>query len=191
MLFCCHTLGQSKKRKSLFSVMKKDIFDQAEHNSKSILSFEHLGLPGNIRHFFQQPCDHFSEFVHIFILGSLGILNGLNQNLLITLRVHKTCGTNLLALYFISVLCMHAKSLQSCPTLCDPMAYILPDCPWDSPGRTAEVGCHLLPQGIFLAQQSNSYTSALAGRFFFFFLIFIFIYLAAQSLSCGTWELVP
>ena len=52
MLFCCHILGQSKKRKSLFSIMKKDIFDQAEHNSKSILSLERLGLPGNIRHFF-------------------------------------------------------------------------------------------------------------------------------------------
>ena len=33
-----------------------------------------------------------------------------------------------------------AKSLQLCPTLCNPM-----DCsPWDSPGKNTGVGCHFL-----------------------------------------------
>ena len=34
-----------------------------------------------------------------------------------------------------------AKSLQSCPTLCDPTR--LPR-PWDSPGKNTGVGCHFL-----------------------------------------------
>ena len=37
-------------------------------------------------------------------------------------------------------------------------------CPWDSPGKNAEVGCHFLLQGIFLTQGSLSPT--LAGGFF-------------------------
>ena len=28
-------------------------------------------------------------------------------------------------------------------------------CPWNSPGKNAGVGCHFLPQGIFLTQGSN------------------------------------
>jgi len=41
-----------------------------------------------------------------------------------------------------------AKSLQSCPTLCDPhrrQPTRLP-CPWDSPGKNNGVGCHFLLQ---------------------------------------------
>ena len=56
-------------------------------------------------------------------------------------------------------LCMCAKSLQSGPTLCDPM-----DCSWpsssvlgDSPDKNTWVGCHALLQGIFPTQGSNSY----------------------------------
>ena len=46
---------------------------------------------------------------------------------------------------------MHAKLLQSCPTLCDPT-----DCsPWDSPGKNTEVGCHFLLQRIFLVPGLN------------------------------------
>jgi len=41
-----------------------------------------------------------------------------------------------------------AKSLQSCPTLCDPHRWqpmrLL--CPWDSPGKSTGVGCHFLLQ---------------------------------------------
>ena len=39
----------------------------------------------------------------------------------------------------------NAKSLQSCPTLCDPIDSRLP-CPWDSPGKNTGVGCHFLLQ---------------------------------------------
>ena len=53
--------------------------------------------------------------------------------------------------------CIPTKSLQSCPTLCDPM-----DCSLlgssthgDSPGRNIGVGCHALLQGIFPVQGSN------------------------------------
>ena len=48
-------------------------------------------------------------------------------------------------------LCVHAKSLQSCLTLCIPI-----DCttrllhPWDSPGENTGVGCHGFQHGIFL-----------------------------------------
>ena len=41
-----------------------------------------------------------------------------------------------------------AKSLQSCPTLCDPIdgspTRLL--CPWDSPGKNTGVGDHFLLQ---------------------------------------------
>ena len=40
-----------------------------------------------------------------------------------------------------------AKSLQSCPTLCDPIdgSHQAPR-PWDSPGKNTGVGCHFLLQ---------------------------------------------
>ena len=46
-----------------------------------------------------------------------------------------------------------AKSLQSCPSLCDPMDGSPPEnevlSPWGSPGKNLGVGCHALPQGSF------------------------------------------
>ena len=48
---------------------------------------------------------------------------------------------------FDGFLPMHAKSLQSCPTLCNPMDYSQPIrllCPWDSPGKNTEAGCYVL-----------------------------------------------
>ena len=41
-----------------------------------------------------------------------------------------------------------AKSLQLCPTLCDPIDGSPPrlPCPWDSPGKNTGVGCHFLLQ---------------------------------------------
>ena len=60
----------------------------------------------------------------------------------------------------IVALCVHAKSLQSYPTLCNPMdcqetARFL--CLWDSPGKNTGVGCQgIFPaQGIFPTQGSN------------------------------------
>ena len=47
---------------------------------------------------------------------------------------------------------------QSCPALCNPMNYILPDSSvhGDSPGKNTEVGCHALLQGIFPTRGLNS-----------------------------------
>ena len=52
---------------------------------------------------------------------------------------------------------MNAKSLQSCPTLCEPMNCSPPGSSvcGDSPGKNTGVGYHVLLQGIFLTQGSN------------------------------------
>ena len=44
---------------------------------------------------------------------------------------------------------------QSCPTLCDPMEPTRLLSPWNFPGKSTEVGCHFLLQGIFPTQGSN------------------------------------
>ena len=66
---------------------------------------------------------------------------------------------------------LRAKSLQSCPTLCDSYglqpARLL--CPCYSPGKNTGVGCHALLQGIFPNQRSNLaslMSPTLAGGFF-------------------------
>ena len=58
---------------------------------------------------------------------------------------------------------MHAKSLQSRPTLCDPMDCSLPDSSvhGDSAGKNPGVGCHALLQGIFPMQGLNLGVSCL------------------------------
>ena len=60
-------------------------------------------------------------------------------------------------LVWTHIACVHAKSLQLCPTLCDPM-----DCSpsgfsvhGDSPGKNTGVGCHALLQGIFPTKGLN------------------------------------
>ena len=52
---------------------------------------------------------------------------------------------------------MPAQSLQSCPTLCDPMNCSPPGSSvrGDSPGKNTGVGCHALLQGIFPTQGLN------------------------------------
>ena len=50
-----------------------------------------------------------------------------------------------------------AKSLQSCPTLCDPhkqQPTRLPR-PWDSPGKDTGVGCHFLLQRMKVKSESE------------------------------------
>ena len=58
---------------------------------------------------------------------------------------------------YLFCMCVHAKSLQLCPTLCDPM-----DCGstgssvlGDSPGNNSGMGCHALLQWIFSTQGLN------------------------------------
>ena len=49
-----------------------------------------------------------------------------------------------------------AKSLQSCPTLCDPTdgSHQAPR-PWDSPGKNTGVGCHFLLQCMKVKRESE------------------------------------
>ena len=57
-------------------------------------------------------------------------------------------------LYFIR----HAKSLQSCPTLCNPIHRWQPTRlrrPWDSPGKNTGVGCHFLLQCMKVKSESE------------------------------------
>ena len=66
--------------------------------------------------------------------------------------------------------CMYARSLQSCPTLCDLMQYSLPgsSCLWDSSGKNTEAGCHALLQGTFHdsgIESTSLLSPALAGKF--------------------------
>ena len=49
-----------------------------------------------------------------------------------------------------------AKSLQSCPTLCDPMDGSPPGSrPWDYPGKNTGVGCHFLLQCVKVESESE------------------------------------
>ena len=50
-----------------------------------------------------------------------------------------------------------AKSLQSCPTLCDPIDGSPPRLPrpWDSPGKNTGVGCHFLLQCMKVKSESE------------------------------------
>ena len=50
-----------------------------------------------------------------------------------------------------------AKSLQSCPTLCDPIDGSPPRLPrpWESPGKNTGMGCHFLLQCIKVKSKSE------------------------------------
>ena len=55
-----------------------------------------------------------------------------------------------------------AKSLQSCPTLCDPRRQpIRLHRPWDSPGKNTGVGCHFLLQCMKVKSESEVTQSCL------------------------------
>ena len=56
-----------------------------------------------------------------------------------------------------------AMSLQSCPTLCDPIDGSPPGSrPWDSPGKLTGVGCHFLLQCMKVKMKSFSHVQLLA-----------------------------
>ena len=61
---------------------------------------------------------------------------------------------------------MHAKSLQSCPTLCHHIDCSPPGSSvhGDSPGKITGVGCHALLQRMFLTQGSNLHLLSLLDR---------------------------
>ena len=76
----------------------------------------------------------------------------------------------------LSALCTSVLSCfshaQFLVTLCRVSARLL--CPWDSPGKNTEVGCHALLQGIFLTQESNLSLLYLLHWQVFLFLFFFF-----------------
>ena len=59
-----------------------------------------------------------------------------------------------------------AKSLQSCPTLCNPIEGSPPGLPrpWDSPGKNTGVGCHFLLQCMKVKSESEVPQSCLTLR---------------------------
>ena len=63
---------------------------------------------------------------------------------------------------------MHVWSVaKSCPTLCNPMGCILRLlCPWDSPGKNTEVGCHFPSPGDLPDLGIKPVSPGLAGGFF-------------------------
>ena len=82
----------------------------------------------------------------------------------------------MLALTFDPIVCMHAKSLQSCLTLCNSTDCSLPElsiCPWNSPDKNTGVGCHALLQRIFPTQRSSPSL------------------LSLLNWQAGSWPLVP
>ena len=59
-------------------------------------------------------------------------------------------------MYFNKKAAAAAKSLQLCPTLCDPIdgsSHLC--CPWDSPGKNTGVGCHFLLQCMKVKSESE------------------------------------
>ena len=58
---------------------------------------------------------------------------------------------------FLAFLAAAAKSLQSCPTLCDAIDSSPPGSPhpWDSPGKNTGVGCHFLLQSMTVKSESE------------------------------------
>ena len=68
---------------------------------------------------------------------------------------NSSCKMNSLNATFI--LAAAAKSLQSCPTLCDPhrLQPTRLSRPWASPGKNTGVGCHFLLQGRKMKSESE------------------------------------
>ena len=65
-----------------------------------------------------------------------------------------------------SAIHIHAKLLQSCLTLCDPIDGSPPGspCPWDSPGKNTGVGCHFLLQCMKVKSENEVPRSCLTLR---------------------------
>ena len=64
-------------------------------------------------------------------------------------RIKFVIKVNFTCVFFTFLNAAAAKSLQSCPTLCNPIDVWQPTSlphPWDSPGKSTGVGCHFLLQ---------------------------------------------
>ena len=105
--------------------------------------------------------------VHSVVSNSLRP-HGLQQALIIQQISTESYHTPLLKVLLNSLIALRAKPkpklpsmacewiAQLRPTLCDPVDCSLPgSCPWNSPGKNTEAGCHFLLWGVFLTQGSN------------------------------------
>ena len=84
------------------------------------------------------------------------------------------------------------KSLQSCPTLCDPIRRQptrLPR-PWDSPGKNTGVGCHFLLQCMNVESESEVAQSCLTLFIFFNFTI-LYWFCHISKWICHRYTCVP
>ena len=86
-----------------------------------------------------------NEFIYCDIVIQWNTINTYKQRLTNDVKQHEYSSETWCAFFwrYVIVNAAAAKSLQSCPTLCDPTR--LP-CPWDSPGKNTGVGCHFLLQ---------------------------------------------
>ena len=98
---------------------------------------------------------HISIYIYIYTHTYLHIY--LSVYLYTCLQVCHIINTQTIINKWKLLKCMHAKSLQLCQILCNPIDCSLPSSSvhGDSPGKNTGVGCHALLQGIFLTQESN------------------------------------
>ena len=73
-------------------------------------------------------------------------------------RIKFVIKVNFTCVFFTFLNAAAAKSLQSCPTLCNPIDVWQPTSlphPWDSPGKSTGVGCHFLLQCMKVKSESE------------------------------------
>ena len=109
---------------------------------------------GTFRQGYWSHCD--------FILQGIFLLQGWNPSLL-HWKADSLPLSHLEALILRLPPAAAAKSLQSCPTLCDPIDSSPPGShPWDTPGKNTGVGCHFLLQWMKVKSESEVAQSCLA-----------------------------
>jgi len=88
-----------------------------------------------------------------YISPSVCVILYFFQHYLIVFQVSVFC---LLAAATAAAAAAAAKSLQSCPTLCDPIdGSSQGSRPWDSPGKNTGVGCYFLLQCMEVKSESE------------------------------------
>ena len=100
---------------------------------------------------------HISIYLSIYLSIYTHISTHLSIYLYTCMQVCHVINTQTIINKWKLLKCMHAKSLQLCQILCNPIDWSLPSSSvhGDSPGKNTGVGCHALLQGIFLTQESN------------------------------------
>ena len=92
------------------------------------------------------------EFLLVFLLKIILALYECVNFIIFKISFIFSCKFN----WDIDYIATAAKSLQSCPTLCDPLDGSPPGShPWDSPGKNTGVGCHLLLQCMKVKSESE------------------------------------